>query len=72
MAGHAAEQVGVVMVLPAEEFLVVVDRVRNAHLVAGGAELRRLVERLQVRLLVQLWLRLHELVVHPLQSFAKS
>ncbi len=68
VARDAAEQVRVVMVLAAKELLVVVQFHRQAHLVAGRAELGGLVERLQERLLVEVGLGLHELIVHPLQN----
>ena len=66
----AREEEGVVMVLPAEEILVVVQGVRETHLVAGRAELRVLDHGLQEGLLVHLGLCLHQRVVHPLQERA--
>ena len=56
------------MVLPAEEILVVVQGVGDAHLVAGRAERRILDDRLEERLLVHLGLRLDQRVVDPLQD----
>ena len=56
------------MVLPADEVLVVVQGERQAHLVAGRAELGVLDDRLQERLLVHLGLGLHQRVVDPLEE----
>ena len=67
VAGDAAEQVRVVVVLAAQELLVVVQLDRQADLVAGRAELGGLVERLEERLLVEVRLGLDQLVVDPLQ-----
>ena len=72
VAGDAAEQEGVVVVLAAEELLVVVQFAGDADLVAGRAELGRLVQRLQERLLVELRLGLDELVVDPLQDRVRA
>ena len=65
---NAAQQERIVMVLAAEEFLVVVQRQRQVHLVAGRAELGRAVKVLQERLLVERRLGLDELIVDPLQQ----
>ena len=62
-ARYAREQVRIVVVLAAQELLVVVHRVGDAHLVAGGAKLGCLVEGLQEGLLVELRLALHQLLV---------
>jgi len=70
VARDAAEQIGVVVVLAAEELLVVVQLLRQGDLVARRAELRGLVERLEERLLVEVRLGLHELLVDPLQGGA--
>ena len=43
MAGHTAEQVGIVMILPAQPFLVMIQLAGNAHLMASRAEFSRLV-----------------------------
>jgi len=40
VAGHTAEEEAVVMVLAAQELFVVVQLLRNADLVTGGAEFR--------------------------------
>src|SRR5262249_10972226 len=61
MAGNAAEQVAVVMVLAAQELLVEIDGHGDADLMAGRAELRCLVKRLEERLLVEIRLGLDEL-----------
>ena len=61
---HAREQVRIVVVLAAQELLVVVHRVGDAHLVAGGAKLGRLVEGLEEGLLVELRLALHQLLIN--------
>src|SRR5206468_12484451 len=53
-AGDPAEQVRIVMVLAAEELLVVIQRHRQADLVTGRAELGRPVERLEEHLLVKI------------------
>ena len=68
VAGDAREQVGVVVVLPADEILVVVQGEGQADLVAGRAELGALDDRLQERLLVHLGLGLHQRVVDPLED----
>src|SRR5205814_7833434 len=47
VARHAAEQVGVVVILAAQEFLIFVQLLWNADLVAGGTKLRRAQERFQ-------------------------
>ena len=52
------------MILAAQELLVVVHRVGDAHLVAGGAKLGRLVEGLEEGLLVELRLALHQLLIN--------
>ena len=62
MAGNAREQVRVVVVLAAQE-LVVVQFLRQVDLVAGAAELGGLVQGLEERPLVQLGLGLDELMV---------
>ena len=68
----AAEEVGVVVVLAAEEFLVMVQFLGQMYFVAGRAEfgglVRILVERLEEGLLVEGRLGLHELVVDVLQN----
>ena len=69
-AGDPREQERVVMVLPAEEVLVVVEREGEPHLVARRAELRVLDDGLEERLLVHLGLGLDQRVVHPLQQRA--
>ena len=63
----AAEEEGVVMILAAQEFLVVRDLDGQPDLVAGRAKLLRLHERLEEGLLVKVRLRFHELIVNPLQ-----
>ena len=60
VARDAREQEGVVVVLAADEILVVVQREGQAHLVAGRAELGVLDRRLQERLLVHLGLGLDQ------------
>ena len=68
MSGHAAEQVRVIMVLAAEEILVVVQVAGNADLVAGRTKLRRAHERFQEGLLVKLRLALDQLLVEVLEK----
>ncbi len=67
-AGNTTQQVGIVMVLAAQEFLVVVQLDRDADLVANRAELCHAVERLEESLLVKIGLGLDGLVVQPLQQ----
>ena len=64
----ARQEERIVMVLPADEVLVVVDPVRQADLVAGRAELGVLDDRLEERLLVHLGLGLDQRVVDPLED----
>ena len=64
---HPAQEISVVMILAAEEVLVLRHVVRQADLVARRAEFRRAHDRLEKGLLVKLRLRLHQLVVHVLQ-----
>ena len=64
---HAREQVRVVVVLPAQE-LVVVQFLRQVDLVAGAAELGRRVQGLEEGPLVQLRLRLDQLLVDELEE----
>src|SRR5207248_10654934 len=54
---------GVEVILAAQELLVLVQLDRQADLVAGRAEVRRLVERLEEGLLVEVRVGLDELVV---------
>ena len=68
VARHTAEQVRVVVILAAQELLVVGQFLRQVHLMADRAELRLLVKRLQERLLVKRRLRLHHLPVDRLQQ----
>ena len=67
MAGHAAEEIRVVMILAAQEVLVFGQLGGQRNLVAGGAELRRLHHGFQERLLVEFRLGLHQQVVDVLQ-----
>ena len=64
---HAAEQIRIVVILPAEKILVVIEFAGQAHLVAGRAEFGRLVKRLEEGLFVKLGLGLDQLVVDELQ-----
>src|SRR5436309_8695238 len=54
VAGNSAQQVGIIMILPAQELLVLRQFDGQADLVAGGTKLRLLVQRLQERLLMKL------------------
>ena len=54
MPGNTRKQVGIVVILPPCELLVVVQGQGQRHLVAGGAELRRFVNRFQEGLLVEI------------------
>src|SRR5439155_24332433 len=63
VARHAAQQIGVVVVLPAQKLLVLVQLVRNTDLVAGGAKLRGFVQRFEEGSLVKLGFGFDELVV---------
>ena len=58
MSRNTAEQVGVVMILATQKLFVMIERKRQVDLVAGRAEIGRLVKVLQERLLVQSGLRL--------------
>src|SRR5229473_2484946 len=66
-AGNATQQIGIVMVLATQEFLVVVQLDGDAYLVANRAEFRAAMERLEESLLVKIGLGLDGLVVEPLQ-----
>ncbi len=68
MSGHAAQPERIVVVLPAQELLVVVDLLRNPHFVANRAEFLRAMERLEEGLFVEVRLGLDQLVVEPLQD----
>ena len=67
VAGDAAQEKRVVVVLAAQP-LVVVQRHRQVHLVAGAAELRGLVQGLQEGALVQRRFRLDEKAVKPVSD----
>ena len=67
IARYAAQEVGVVVVLPAHP-LVVVQLLGQVDLVTGGAELGAAMQVLQERLLVERRLALHQLPVHPSQD----
>ena len=67
-ARHTAQQVVVVVVLAAQELLVVGHLLGQVHFVAGRTELGRLVERLEKRLLVERRLGFHQRVVDELQN----
>ena len=62
VAGHAAQMVRIVVILPAKP-LVGVELFRQVHLVARAAELGRLVQRLEKRFLVKCRFRFDELAV---------
>src|SRR5687768_4045149 len=53
-AGDTAQEKGIVMILTAEELLVLIQREREMDLVAGGAEFRSFVQWLQKGLFVKL------------------
>ena len=67
VAGNSAEQVAVVVVLPAEE-LVIVQAFRQVDLMAGGTELGRAVEGLQEGPFVKRRLGLDQLAVDPVKQ----
>ena len=56
------------MILAAQEFLILVQLLWNADLVAGGTKIRRAQKRFQECLFVELRLRLHQLLVEVLQE----
>jgi hypothetical protein len=62
-AGDAAEEERVVMILPAEKLLIMIERERNAYFVAGRAKLRAFVERFEESLFVELRLGLDQLAI---------
>src|SRR5204863_5130384 len=64
VARDAAEQIGVVRILAPEEVLVLCEFGGETHLMAGGAEFRGAMERLEERFLVKLRLGLDQLFVH--------
>ena len=68
VAGDAAEQVGVVMVLSAKKILILRDFVGQADLVTGRAELGAAMKILEESLFVERRLALHELAVDPLED----
>jgi hypothetical protein len=63
MAADSGEQEGVVMILAAEEILIVGHLARETHFVTGGTKFRRLVKGFQEGLLMKSWLGLHQLLV---------
>ena len=67
VAGDAAQQKGIVVVLAAQPS-VLVKRFRQVNLVASAAELRALVQGLQERALVQRWLRFDQERIDPTQD----
>jgi len=67
VAGNAAEQIGVVMVLAPEEFLVLRHLVGEADLVTDGTELGRAHEGFEEGLLVKLRLGLDQKLVERAQ-----
>src|SRR3954466_14345419 len=69
MAGNAAEEIGVVMVLAAQELFVVIQFERHTDLMASRTELGRLMSGLQESRFVKLRFRFNQLVVHELQKF---
>src|SRR5947207_822872 len=68
VAGNAAQQVSIVMVLAAEELFVMVEFVRNADLVAGGTEFRSLVQILKKGLLVEFGFGFDQLLIDELEE----
>ncbi len=70
VAGNATQQPAIIVVLPPQPLLVVIQFEWQIDLVTGTTELSRLVQRLEERLLVERRLGLHKLVVHPLQKLA--
>ena len=72
VARNAAEQIGVVVILAAQEFLIFVQFQRDADFVAGGTELRRPHGRFEKRLLVELGLPLDQLLVQVLQETVRA
>src|SRR5438128_12627625 len=67
MARNAAQEKRVVMVLPAQEFLILVQLLRDTDIVASRAELRRPQEWFEEGLLVKFGLRFDQLLVDVLQ-----
>ena len=55
------------MILSTQEFLVVVEGIRQMYFVTGRTEICRLMEIFEERFLMQRGLGLHELIVYPLQ-----
>ena len=68
MSRCAREQPGVVVILPSQKFLVMIDFARQRHLMAGRTEFGRLVQRLEKRVSMKGRLGLDELLVDPLQK----
>ena len=69
---HAAEEVGVVMILAAQEFLILVQLLREADFVTGGAKFRRAHDGLEKGFLVELRLALDQLLVDVLQEAVRA
>ena len=72
VAGNTAQQIGVVVILTAQEFFVVIQILRDADLVAGGAKLGLFVQRLEKRLLVKVRLGLDQLLVQVLKKRVRA
>ncbi len=64
VTGHAAQVVGIVMVLAPQPF-VMIELLGQMHFVAGATIFRSLVQRFQKRFLVKFRLRLEDLPIDP-------
>ena len=67
MPGDAAQQERIV-VIPSAQPLVVIELLREVHLVAGAAELGAAMQGLRKRLLVERRVGFHQRLVHPVQD----
>src|ERR1051325_5609453 len=72
VARDAAQEVSVVMILAAQEFLIVIEFVWDADFVAGGAGIGGLVQRLQKSLFVELRLGLDHRFVEEGEEFVRA
>src|ERR1041385_7341620 len=68
MPRNAAEQIGVIMILPAQELLVLAQFLRDADFMTGRTKLSAPHEGLEERLLMKFGLGLDQLLIEVLKS----
>ena len=72
VAGHTAEEVGVVVILAAQEFFIFVQLLRDADLVTGGTKFRGAHEWFQKGLFVKFRFCLDQLLVDVLEQAIRA